>query len=235
MKIANAPKRIINDGLKDVIVKISYRPEFSKTALEHKIESGLSSIGYKYVKYSISNGKANTEGQKKQFIAVNEYKIIIEEEYLLFNIVDRYPGWANYFKFIIGILDFIPQSAYTGASDNYISSFNNLRIFDYLDNGMNLHAINDMIGSELKYSFAREYSEQIPAFVDVLLLNNKLVPRLQKEPISSINITVLCPAQDDWNRELLLDILSFVHKTEWEVFIETFNKSFFDEREAIYD
>ena len=130
MDLVKAPKRIKNDGLKDVIVKISFKPELSRVALEQKIESGLSSSGFNYVKYSMSDAKIYKDDHKKYFLAVDEYKLMIEEESVSFNIVDKYPGWNNYHTFIDRVMGFIPQLNFSGVSINYISSFDNLRIFD---------------------------------------------------------------------------------------------------------
>lgn len=235
MDLAKAPKRIKNDGLKDVIVKISFKPELSRVALEQKIESGLSSSGFNYVKYSMSEAKNYKDDHKKVFLAVDEYKLMIEEESVLFNIVDKYPGWNNYHTFIDRVMGFIPQLHFSGVSINYISSFDNLRIFDYLDKGMDLCAISGCMGSELKYSFVEKDKDGRTAFVDVLLVNNKIIPRIQLDPVSCINIKVQCSAQIEWSGETMLKFLSFIHAIEWKVFIEAFKRSFFEKRGAVYE
>ena len=113
--------------------------------------------------------------------------------------------------------------------------FTEYLLFDYLDKGMDLCAISGCMGSELKYSFVEKDKNARTAFVDVLLVNNKIIPRIQLDPVSCINIKVHCSTQIEWSDKTMLDFLSFIHDIEWKVFIEAFKRSFFEKRGAVYE
>lgn len=235
MNLKNAPQKIKNDGLVNVIVELSLIPDYSKIKLERLLEERYREEGKPLAKYVIKNRKSTSPVDENLYFFSNQiFKLKIEENALLFNIVDNYPGWAEMSGFIRQVLAVMPELHYNQVSVQFVSMFKDILIFDQLDGTIALPHIDKFIGSELSFRYAHEEKGTGVALVDVKLVNNMVDPPKDNH-FSVVDVKSFCNGNGQWTNEEMLSRLDLVHKVENRCFFSLMKEEFINSREPIYE
>lgn len=234
MKLSEAPYKLTNDGLCDVIIKMEYKPLFSRESLETQIIDSLNNLGLQVAKYTMRDSSSRSENERIHFLATENYKILVNDNSLSFNIVNAYRGWTDYLTFIKNVLKVYSDYEFTNISIRYVSQFDDMNIFRYLDRGIDLKTISKLCGSELNFRYADDTNKEGIAFVDVKVLNNRPHPTKQGVFLSNLLIDVKTQANNTWIVESMLEALKMIRKVEWKAFVSLLKKEFFIERGALW-
>lgn len=235
MNIKNAPQKIKNDGLVNVIVELSLIPDYSKIKLEKLLEEQFREDGKCLSKYVIKNRKPSSPIDENLYFYSNQkFKLKIDENALLFNIVENYPGWLEMSSFIRQVLTVMPELHYNQVSVQFVSMFKDILIFDQLDGTIALPHIDKFIGSELSFRYAHEEKDVDVAFVDVKLMNNMVDPPKDSH-FSVVDIKTFCKTNGQWTNEEMQSRLDLVHRVENRCFFILMKEDFINSREPIYE
>lgn len=238
MNIKDAPKKLLDDGLLNVIVVLSYEPEYSQVALENRLERSFKDRDESeaLVRYSVKNRlhlkKNHTDSLT--FLANQTFKIMVTESSISFNIVDKYPGWQAMRTFIDQTLAVLPDFQYKQVSVQYVSRFEEISIFDQLDGNIHLNHFKRFLGSEFTFHYAHNEHDTGISLVDVHLINNVPVPP-NPYTASFIDVTVRSLIDQQGEREEMLLRLEMIHQVEYHCFISLLKKEFIDTRKPIYE
>lgn len=234
MNLSEVPKRIKKDGLVNVIVKLHLVPEYSRLKLEKTIEESFREQGQILGKYAIKNRMGGTtRDENLNFLSNQVFKILVEENCLSFNIVDKYPGWAELEGFIVRVINCLPELRFSKNSIQYVSVFDDVLIFKQLEGNVSLPHFDQFIGTELNFHYARQKDIDV-ALVDVRLTNNMFNPKLDKHA-SMTDIKVWCGNNNEWTKDEMLNRLRFVHDVQHRCFFELLTKEFIDSLEPVYE
>ncbi len=235
MNLSEAPKRINKDGLVNVVVKLHLVPEYSRLSLEKKIEDAFREQGQILGKYAIKNRMGGTtRDENLNFLSNQVFKILVEEDCLSFNIVEKYPGWADLEDFIIKVVNCLPELRFSKISIQYVSVFEDVLILKELEGNVSLPHFDQLIGTELNFHYARKQKDIDVALVDVRLTNNMYNSKLNKFA-SMTDIKVRCGNNNEWTKDEMLNRLRFVHDVQHRCFFELLTKEFIDSREPVYE
>lgn len=227
--------KITPDYLRDTIVELRYQSELPYDILKGLLYNMLKEEGLDLISNINPLGVIQL-GPQHQFklggsptldFADDEIKIQLNDNGIIFNSLNSYPGWKRYFPKIQTITGKLSSSAYINGFDRigirYISEFPEIAIFDHLNVRVDFSfseasAFNTAIRTELEEEGAR---------VVINLANNmrRQAPQ-QNERISIIDIDVIGIIPPDLNPGEVFDQIDRLHTIEKKVFLNLLKPEF---------
>lgn len=147
------PKRLHPDNLTDVVVTISYRADYSRQYLEKELLGKLEDFEplKGLVEIKMPQNEIAKYGTEHYYANAN-YRLMIGEYNIHLNIVGAYPGWVEYSRTLIKILNPIyDQMFFTGVELRYISKHPEVSIFEKLDGIIKLNHLEIFPGSHFVF------------------------------------------------------------------------------------
>ncbi|MCB9297834.1 MAG: TIGR04255 family protein [Lewinellaceae bacterium] len=235
--------KITPDYLRDTIVEVRYEAELPYEILKGLLYKELvddfqllSEINPLGVLHLGPQQQLKLGGSNALDFTDEKIKIRVHEERIIFNSLDAYPGWKDYFPVIKRVLDRLNKAGYikrfSRVGIRYISEFQNILIFDHLRMDLNFaftgqHAHNTSVRTELIENGAR---------VVLNLVNNaKRTPPHQDDFFSIIDIDVIGEPSQQANMEEFFEHIDQLHSVEKDFFVRILKKEFLDTLNPEYE
>ena len=229
--INNMPEAIKDDCLMDTVVEIFYRTDFSKDYLENLILNGLAE---KFGESVFNKIPVVVNGVVKEglwFIANNQFRIMIDNAIISFNIVDKYPKWEAYSSFIKYVLSLMKNNNvfFSKTSIRYVSLFGNVELARMIDGTLKMNQLIAFEGSQYRFQCdVNDDNGHVVARAEVQLSDRY---RLSEHNMSSIiDVRVWCDSlSEDNNYDGLLAALDMAHRHQKHLFFLLLSESFYNE------
>lgn len=231
------PKKIENDGLVNAIIYIQYKSDYNELFIDSKLNDLLTVKNQNWEMIYTPNAGKIVGGVQipTRFFANPIYKIQITSSLIAFNFVNKYPGWEAYRSLIVDVCSFLDSFiTIEELRINYVSVYNNIKIFDYLDGVIKLNNLPSFYGTQYNFRCAVGKENNFSALATLSLTNEDPIPNSftnGKQNVRSIvNITVEGKLSD----KSFEDYLDFLHTTEKDLFFRIVNQDFVDHHNPTY-
>lgn len=155
----HVPTRISPNYIRDAIVIVEFETDYNQTKIENLVVNKLNEFeGIPFQQYEIKKQDVDKIGKEITVVgnmyANNLYKVQVEPDRIIFNIVDAYPGWHTYSEFIMHILNSIGEAIMMRhVSMRYIDVLTNESIMDNLDGTVRFEQFEELFyGTTLSFS-----------------------------------------------------------------------------------
>lgn len=230
------PSKIENDGLLNAVVYLSFKTDYNESFIDSKLSDFFGTQTEDWQKVEAPNAGKTVGGVKVpvRFFANRIYKIQVSDTEIAFNFNDRYPGWDAYRRLIervVGVLNGI--ITIKSIVVNYVSTFKNIRIFDYIDGEIKLNNLPQFFGTQYNFRCQVHNERGHEANAILSLTNEEPIQGSFTEGIqdtqSIVNIKVSGEPSGDY-----LEYLNFLHETEKDLFYRIVNQEFVDSHNPTY-
>lgn len=233
--------RKIDDRLKNSIIQI----QFDSSLPFGTILGYFHSIFKEKLRYLpqrtplISNGKIIGVEESAPIILTEDgnFTIVIQDNSIAFDLLDGYKGWEvyqkNIIKYIEPVFDANIISKVTQIGVRYISNFDDIYIYEYLNASIQLGFVKGDFKGQSKFEFIIDNK-----IVILNLLNGGAVvnsaPSDSQRFASIIDIDVIQRQPDISNISELVKIIGEIHEVEKNVFFSLLKESFLATLNPVY-
>lgn len=230
------PKKIENDGLVNAVVNIHFKTNYNGAYIDLKLNEFLVSKSGDWQKIDAPNAGKVVGGVTVPvcFYANQLYKIQLVDSELAFNFTTSYPGWDDYCDLIKRVCEVLKDDiVIVDIRVNYISVFNNLKIFDFIDGTIKLNNLPQFYGTQYNFRCQVQNEKKYVATAELSLTNEDPIPNSftdgKQDTQSIVNISVFGNSNEDY-----IDFLNFLHETERDLFYRIVNQEFVDSHKPTY-
>lgn len=235
--------KITPDYLRDTIVEVRYEAELPYEILKGLLYKELvddfqllSEINPLGVLHLGPQQQLKLGGSSALDFTDEKIKIRVHEERIIFNSLDAYPGWKDYFPVIKRVLDRLNKAGYikrfSRVGIRYISEFQNILIFDHLRMDLNFAFTGQHVQST---SVRTELIENGARVVLNLVNNAKRKPPYQEDFFSIIDIDVIGEPPQQANMEDFFEHIDRLHSVEKDFFVRILKEEFLDTLNPEYE
>lgn len=229
------PLYLEHNGIKDSLVEIgivtNYRiqhlNEILITGLNLKYENAFNLIPIRERKNS-ENG--DTIIVENAMCASDTYKVQVSEDKISFDIVEHYTGWADYSAFIFGCIDILQECLLdiVSVEVRYISTFNDVSIFDNVAGIIKLECYPRLAGSEFNFQFGipGQPSRQLKGAYAIVRLKNNIPTLEEKGSTSVVDVQVIANLTNYGGLTRYKQNLENIHSQEKNIFYSLLSDSF---------
>lgn len=233
------PERISPDGLKDTVVQVHFATDYNYSKLETTLKEVLEKLhpqGFHPYPIGKTENKIREEGSyigenRRYFYSDGITKVLIDGTTVSFNSVNGYPGWNNYRKLILGVLDRLKDLiSYKSLMIRYISTFENESVQTFLDGKIYLEQLEIFNGST--FSFNCKASGQGYSADVVVRLTEKAKTSTGLASVSDVMVSTML--DDNISFKEVQNNLDYIHLTEKDVFFKLLKREYVDSLNPIW-
>lgn len=227
------PISIENDGLADAVVALGYKPVYSREVMEEKLIQTLNKrMKPEFQFVPAPQNEANKRANITRFIANQEFRIQFSENMVMTNVVGHYSGWKNYSDLLQLIMHELEGVSYQVAYVRYVSLFDNISIFDYLEgDGLQIKTLPNFMGTEFNFRCKVDDMSHSNVVATVRLTNNK-----QWEDRNASVVDILVEAKlPSGGTEVAWDYINYLHYHEKNLFFLMMKEEFVNQHNPSYE
>lgn len=229
--INNMPEAIKDDCLRDTMVAVSFHSDFSKDYLEGLVLKGMMD---RYGEGSFNKIPLVVNGAIQDglwFYANNQFRIMVDNNSISFNIVQRYPKWGVFGDFIKYVLSLLADRivSFNEVSLRYVSFFGERELSEMIDGTLKMNQLIAFAGAQYRFQCnVNDNSGKSIANAEVQLSDRY---QLSDEELSSIiDIRVWRDFQPGMNvYDNVVSSLELVHRHQKHLFFLLLSEPFYNE------
>lgn len=239
------PKKITPDGIRESIVQIFYTSEIPFEPIVGYLYGVLGALGFRYTNRPLRQQKG-VSGTNQQELNLGELIIVPQHFFfdekikiqlhqngsLIFNCINEYIGWTEYFTFIKNVISTLIENkiivSSTGIGIRYISEFPNIDILEKIKFSFEIEGLKNEISNG---NFRIEW-ENTPHRIIANIGSKLPIPSIIEssdvriEYVSLIDLDIIVRNFETSNNDELFEIIDSTHTKQKVIFFSLLREEF---------
>lgn len=248
------PKKITPDRIRESIVQVFCVSEIPFEPMVGYLYGILGEMGFQYTNRPLRQQKG-VSGTNQQEINLGELIIVPQHFFfdekvkiqwhqngsLIFNCINEYIGWTEYFLFIKKVINRLTEQkiilGFGRIGIRYISEFPNIDIFDKLNLSFKMSGLNNAISNgNFRIEWQDSYHQIIANIGSKLPISSIIETSEGKaEYVSLIDLDIIVQKLEIVKNESLFELLDDIHTKQKEIFFGLLQDDFLATLNPEYD
>lgn len=229
------PLYLEHDGIKDSLVEIGVVTNYK---IQHLNEILLKGLNLKYdnafniipIRERKNSDNGDTIIVENAMCASDLYKVQVTGDKICFDIVEHYTGWPDYSAFIYSCIDILKECILDVVSVEvrYISTFDEVSIFDNVAGLIKLERYPRFAGSEFNFQFgiAGQPARHVKGAYAVVRLKNNIPDLKERSTTSVVDVQVMADLNNYDGLSRYRQNLENIHTQEKNIFFSLLSDPF---------